>query len=417
MKKNKLLIVSLLALVGVCSCNNNNQNPTSEVPSSEVSVYVSLGTSEEEVTPSSEEKALNQDRIEQIINGEFEVLLKSVKTEEVVNFHTELQKNYLEDEVTNIAPYAYGGEERSKPLPLTLTWESNLTEENVVDYYKVNISENSDMTSSWEFKTNETSLDVYNLKVGTTYYWNVETNIKDLNFETETYTFETDDQNVRNIFVDGVTNCRDLGGWKIGTNQRVKQGLMYRTGRLNKNHMNIVSRQITAEGREMMTKYLNIKSEIDLRRTDNNEIGSLKSSPLGNTVNYYGCPMIYETNENTLVNNSPMLREIFKILSDENNYPLFYHCSIGTDRTGLLSYLVNGLLGVSEEDLYRDYLFSNFGNIGSDRELSDIEEDYIPTIKEQNGNSLSEKIENYLLGIGVTSEEISSIKLLMIETI
>ena len=43
---------------------------------------------------------------------------------------------------------------------------------------------------------------------------------------------------------------------------------------------------------------------------------------------------------------------------------------------------------------------------------TDIEDDYIPTIKEQEGNSLSQKIENYLLKIGVTSEEISSIKTL-----
>ena len=42
---------------------------------------------------------------------------------------------------------------------------------------------------------------------------------------------------------------------------------------------------------------------------------------------------------------------------------LLLHCSIGTDRTGVICFLINALLGVSEEDLYKDYLFSMFGMI------------------------------------------------------
>jgi protein tyrosine/serine phosphatase len=54
------------------------------------------------------------------------------------------------------------------------------------------------------------------------------------------------------------------------------------------------------------------------------------------------------------------------VLADESNYPIFFHCAIGTDRTGTLAYLINGLLGVPEEDLYYDYCFSNFGAIYTD---------------------------------------------------
>ena len=417
MKKNKLLIISLFALLSVCSCSNNNNNTSGTSSLEEISIYSSLGTSGSLESTPLPEKTLDEEKVNQIISGEFEVLLQSIKTEDEVVLHTEKQKSYLHGDYNEVLKYAHGDGEYSRPLPVTFSWECNASEDNVINYYTLNVSENSDMSSPWTFISETTSYDVYNLKIGTTYYWNVETYIGDLHFTSETNSFKTEDESIRNIFIEGVANCRDIGGWKIGTNQRVKQGLIYRTGRLNKNYMNLVSRQITIEGRKMMVNYLGIQTEIDLRRTDNNEVGSLTSSPLDTSVNYYQCPMVYESNKNTLVNNSPMIREIFKLLSDESNYPLFYHCSIGTDRTGLLTYLINGLLGVSEDDLNRDYLFSNFGSIGGSRELSDIEEDYIPTIKEQEGNSLSQKIENYLLKIGVTSEEISSIKTLMIETI
>ena len=407
MKKNKLLLVSLFAIMAICSCNGNN-NSSSQEPTSEASIYVSYGTSEEVSENQSSSKELNEDRISQIINGDFEVLLNSVKTEDVVSIHTEKQKNYLNDNYNNVSNYANGDSESSKPNPVTLTWESNLVNENVVDYYQVNVSENSDMSSSWVYKCEDTTLDVYNLKVGTTYYWNVETKIQDLTFKTETYSFETADEVIRNIYIDGVTNARDLGGWKISETQRVKQGLMYRTGRLNKNYMNIVSRQITAKGREMMTNYLGIKTEMDLRRVENNEVGSITSSPIGSSVNYYQCPMVYDSEENTLVNNSPMIREIFKVLSDESNYPLFYHCSIGTDRTGVICFLINALLGVEEEYLYKDYLFSMFGHITVSRMPSTIDK-YIEMIKPSQGTTLQEKTYNYLVGLGVAESDLNNL--------
>ena len=50
-----------------------------------------------------------------------------------------------------------------------------------------------------------------------------------------------------------------------------------------------------------------------------------------------------------------MLKDAFAIFGNKDNYPIVMHCSIGTDRTGMLAFLINSLLGVSEEDLYKDY--------------------------------------------------------------
>ena len=54
------------------------------------------------------------------------------------------------------------------------------------------------------------------------------------------------------------------------------------------------------------------------------------------------------------------MRKTFQIFAQPSAYPIFYHCRIGTDRTGYTTYLLLGLLGAYEEDIYRDYLRSNW---------------------------------------------------------
>ena len=45
------------------------------------------------------------------------------------------------------------------------------------------------------------------------------------------------------------------------------------------------------------------------------------------------------------------------IVSGDN---IYFHCTIGTDRTGTMAYFLEGLLGVSEEDRLRDYDLSYY---------------------------------------------------------
>ena len=85
---------------------------------------------------------------------------------------------------------------------------------------------------------------------------------------------------------------------------------------------------------------------------------------------------------------------------------------IGTDRTGLITYLLLGYLGVDEQDIYRDYLFSNFANIGGSRDLGGITTKYVATIKNKYGGKstpLSKKCRAALLDIGVEPAELEAI--------
>jgi protein-tyrosine phosphatase len=112
---------------------------------------------------------------------------------------------------------------------------------------------------------------------------------------------------------------------------------------------------------------------------------------------------------NYLTLNKDVIKDVFEVLANKDNYPIFYHCSIGTDRTGVISMLVEGLMGYSEENIYRDYLFSNFGLIGGSRTFSTVK-GYFDTISKSSGETTQEKFYNYLLSIGVSETNLNSIK-------
>ena len=113
------------------------------------------------------------------------------------------------------------------------------------------------------------------------------------------------------------------------------------------------------------------------------------------------------------------IRRVFKVLAEPENYPVFYHCRIGTERTGLVSVLVNGLLGVPEEEIFQDYMLSNFGNIGGTRIVNNGNIDaiipYVNTLRSYPGETFADKVYSFLAGVGVPTEQFDSVISLMSE--
>ena len=323
-----------------------------------------------------------------------------IVADQTFSIHTELQKEYLASAYDYISLYANGKEELSRPVPVDLTWEDKN-----VDEYTFMLSEFSDFSKcEISEKVSINSISIYNLKIHTLYYWCVEYKINDSLERTDTKTLVIENSIPRNLYVDGLTNVRDLGGYRLGVNKYVKQGMIYRCSRLNENET--TTNLITEDGINEMVNHLGIKSELDIRRTSNNENGGITSSPLGDSVNYFSVPM--ESGGNLFLLNKDVIKDAFAVLGNETNYPIVIHCSIGTDRTGMLCFLINALLGVSKEDLYRDFLFSNFGNIGGSR-TSSIVDKYISTIEEMNGKTFAEKTYNYLLSLNVEESDLKTI--------
>ena len=178
---------------------------------------------------------------------------------------------------------------------------------------------------------------------------------------------------------------------------------------------------------QLGVRELGIKTEIDLRGDKESDAtktvyanGYLADgsetmvSALGEDVNYVLIPRIWDTSLLAGTAGATMMQEIFDVLCDESNYPVVFHCSIGTDRTGVAAFLIGCALGFTEEDLVRDYLFSNFGNIGSPRLLANFQLS-TSAIKSYPGDTYREKGLAYLLDKGITQEQIDKVRSILLE--
>lgn len=335
-----------------------------------------------------------------------------------VSIHTEVQEQYLNAPMQDVAEYTDGTEELSRPAPITLTWSTKLDESYARDHgisadaceYTVTFSKSADLSDAVLYSTDETSYQVTNLELDTAYYWKVSTEIDGKEYESETTSFTTERSGPRVLYVDGITNVRDIGGYTTMSGDTVRQGRLIRCGKL---HRSDGSLKITDEGIAEMRKNLGVKSEIDLRQASDNENGGLENSVLGEDVNYYPLPMEYEGNmiEGTFSeDNVGSLRGVFEVLSKEENYPVIFHCAIGTDRTGMVAYCIEALLGMSETDIVRDYLFSNFSEIDTSRSIATIRSKYPKFIKNYDGKTLQEKTYKFLNEyVGVPTEQLDAV--------
>ena len=327
-----------------------------------------------------------------------------VDGKERIPFHTNVQRAYLRDNIESITNYAQGIEELSRPAEIEFTWNGGEKP------FSVYLSEREDYSDSHIYNTDEQKISFINLKIDTKYYFKV---ISGENIIRED-SFLTDNEIIRNMYVSGVTNVRDIGGYKVSEGT-TKQGLIFRTGRLNENGTATPTDKITTKGKQTMLNEMKVKSEIDLRLVDNNEVGGLKEGigVLGDTVHYYQCPMDYNQSFESEIN-TKALKKVFEILGNSENYPTFFHCSIGTDRTGYVAWVINACLGVNEGYLWRDYLFSNFGNIGGKRTINSIQNNYVKVINNIPGLNLKEKVTTYLLNKGITKTQIDTLRSMMI---
>ena len=341
------------------------------------------------------------------------------------NYYSEAQFNYLNnDNPMDTTPYN-GNMSVSAPLPKVLSWDGNL------DEYKVNIYSDDylqDLVVS--YVTSENSFEFYNGELEKNYYWTVSSVDGTLVSECSDLFIARQVTGPRNLKIDGVENIRDIGAWEINDGgefkKLIKQGMIYRSGRFNEDKTEEVTVSIKDSGLYEMNNHLQIKTEVDLRRTSTNEVGGLTtSSVLGDDVNYVQLPMIYEgQNILTFTGKSPrggddydydnplMIKRFFQLLSDRNNYPVVFHCSIGKDRTGCLAYLLEALMGFSDEMLMRDYMFTNFANAGlcKETDITAVNRYGATLAAYEYGDTFQEKVFNYLkTEVGIPGETLNSV--------
>ena len=205
---------------------------------------------------------------------------------------------------------------------------------------------------------------------------------------------------VRYLNTPSAPNVRDLGGWSCdgGT---IKYGLLFRGG------------ELAAEDRAVLVEECGVRHDLDLRGDE-----STTQSPLGADIHYQRAAQnIYY---HAQVNNTwkANIRCIFDAVA--HNEPVYFHCAAGGDRSGTLACVLEGLLGVSQSDIDKDYeLTCFFFGTATDspaRRRNESEwQGLIEEIKAYDGDTFRDKCCTFVAKLGFTAEEINAFRAGMID--
>ena len=192
-----------------------------------------------------------------------------------------------------------------------------------------------------------------------------------------------------------VSNVRDLGGWKTADNMQIRYGKIFRGTELNGTYI------ATAEGIKIL-RDLGVGAELDMRAFYNeghnvSAFGFSKKSSEGIATYYYTSDSGQLPSD--LTNSTWLKRWKLEFQFIVNNlhegHAIYEHCVHGKDRTGYLSFLLEGLLGVSYSDLVKDYELTFFiNNQISTKDSIDKVFEYINTMS---GESMCEKFNTFFI--------------------
>ena len=204
-------------------------------------------------------------------------------------------------------------------------------------------------------------------------------------------------------------NVRDLGGWACdgGT---VKYGLLIRGGKLS------------AEDRAVLVGEMGIQHDLDLRGREGGGSGDepeMTESPLGKDVWYT------RTQQYAWYSLTPVAtwQAYFRCVIDAVTHrePVYFHCTAGADRTGTLACMLEGLLGMSQSDIDKDYELTTFySGSGSDaiaRRRNEADwKGLINAINAVSGETFRDKCVHFAVGTcGMTMADINAFRAAMID--
>ena len=300
------------------------------------------------------------------------------------------------------------------PKSVTVNWGFTAPSGKTVSKFQFLYGQYSDLSDAYTIEgTTAQKISFVNPYLGDNYF-KVVANFSDgTKEESPIKIFKVDIQAPRNLDVGNMPNCRDMGGRATYAGGKIKQGMIYRTaGNKFDNRSSIDS-----DCQTVLTKQLKVKTEINVANSTGNNV-NLSGTNVVNAFMAYGA-----TPYSNLARNSVRIRQVMDVLADESNYPVFYHCRIGTDRTGITGVMINGLLGVPFNEVIQDYGFSNFSPIDNqrypgktpDNNGDDIKK-YIDEILAMPGNNFQEQTYNALLSIGCQPEKLNTIINIMTES-
>lgn len=202
-------------------------------------------------------------------------------------------------------------------------------------------------------------------------------------------------------------NVRDLGGWACdgGT---VKYGLLIRGGR------------ISSADRAVLVGQLGVQHEIDLRGREGRDPSDgevVTESPLGSDVWFTIADKAASYTLTPVATWQLYLRCVIDAVTHRE--PVYFHCTAGADRTGTLACVLEGLLGMSQSDIDKDYELTTFySGSGSDQNARRRNEPewkkLINEINAVSGDSFRDKCVHFAVGTcGMSMADINAYRAAM----
>lgn len=162
---------------------------------------------------------------------------------------------------------------------------------------------------------------------------------------------------VRMIYAPSVNNIRDLGGWPVEGGGHIRYGRLYRGAKFHDSKQDYLSSEDSLRLQE-----LGIKCEFDLRGSTEANGSNTAYSRLGKDVAYKIVPHGMYAYVNAVQGYPEYFRYGWNQIKTYifNGDPIFIHCSHGCDRMGTWAAVLEGVLGVSENNINLDYELSAF---------------------------------------------------------
>ena len=245
----------------------------------------------------------------------------------------------------------------------------------------------------------------------------------------------------RRIEIDGAYNVRDIGGYETADGRTTRWRTFLRADNVS---------TLPQYSQDTLTSSIGVRTVIDLRRQveiDGQPDNVLGRSPhaIYHNVDIVG-DMVFDRIEspkprdvihgsyrNMLDRRGQKFGEALRVLARPGALPAMYHCMGGQDRTGLISALLLGLVGVPNETIAADYTLTAeyriFAYLGPNPEIPNADpSDYTPEayrarncppevmldtleyLEDRHGG-----IEAYVRSCGVTDDDIAALRAALVK--
>lgn len=336
---------------------------------------------------------------------------ENTASEDVITVKNPMQKSAYVLDNENVANYfknytpGYGlnffGKGEQLPMKnVKIEWEAENAK-----YCELWLADNARFSNAMRFVTLDNHVEIDGLIPNRNYFWKVKvTDQNDNQTFSKAYNFRTEG-NVRSVCLDGVSNVRDIGGAVTKDGKTIKYGILYRSANGD---------SITEKGKETVKK-LGIKTDLDLRGD------VIDKSPFGDNVNIIKISGAYYNGHEAGVNGSEAYRNAFrdelKACANPDNYPMIFHCAIGRDRTGTLSFILQALCGVEKDALIREYELSYLsvgGSLDGNKQMVNTIIAFYDFVNTYEGETFADKAGSLVKSLGVTDEDIASIRSILL---